>query len=188
MTVAAAALFLSLGLDTFAVAVSLGVKGTPRQKWIRIGLTFGLFEGLMPLVGLLIGRQASVFLGNAATYVAGAILIGLGAWELREAFSDEKGRAPAGASIGGRSLWLAGLSVSLDELAIGFSLGMFHVNLGLALLYIAVQAFVITFLGLRIGAHASARLAERSELAAALLLIALGIAIVVAEALGAGIA
>lgn len=188
LTLAAAALLLSLGLDTFAVAVSLGIKGTPREHWMRIGLTFSCFEGLMPVVGLVIGRQTSVFLGTAAGYVAGAVLIALGGWEMREALSEDEDAGSTTASLPSRALWLTGLSVSLDELAIGFSLGMFRLRLGVALLYIAAQAFVITFLGLRIGAKASATLAERAELVAAVLLVVLGAGIIVTEALGKGFA
>src|SRR5690349_16709667 len=105
MTIAAVALFLSLGLDTFAVAVSLGVKGVPRQLWTKIGLTFALFEGFMPVAGLLIGRRASMLLGGAAAYAAGIILIALGGWEIREAVTEPDQPAPADVSYQARSLW-----------------------------------------------------------------------------------
>lgn len=197
------ALFLSLGLDTLAVAIGLGVRGLPRARWFRIGATFALFEGVMPIVGLLIGQQLSGPLGAIATYTAGALLIALGAWEIREALvdddkADKVDKVDAGGSgtvatvtdtehhgmaeLHSRAILLTGLSVSLDELAVGFSLGLLGVALGPALLYIAAQAFVLTFAGLWLGTRIGAQLGERAELAAGIVLALLGVALVVSEA------
>ena len=48
-----AAFVVPLGFDTFAVAVLLGLRG---MRPLRPAATFTFFEGVMPLVGLLIGR------------------------------------------------------------------------------------------------------------------------------------
>ena len=178
---AAVALFVSLGLDTFAVAVGLGVKGLPRAQWRSVGLTFALFEGLMPVLGLLIGRQASASFGYTAHYSAAALLIAFGAWEIREALLDDDDDAatddPAiAAAVHLRSVWITGLSVSLDELAVGFSLGVVGVVPVVALPLIGLQAFGLTFLGLALGKRLGARLGERAELAAGVVLLVLGVA------------
>ncbi len=185
-------LFLSLGLDTLAVALSLGIAGLPRARWVRVGLSFALFEGLMPVVGLLIGRHLSGILGEVAAYAAAGLLIVLGGYEIREALADDDteqagtGASPAAMpAVGLRSTLFRGLSVSLDELAVGFSLGVLHVPLAPALGYVAVQAFVLTFVGLWLGGRVGARLGERAELAAGVLLVLLGIAMIVSEATGA---
>lgn len=184
--IATLALFLSLGLDTVAVALGLGIGGLPRSRWLRVGLTFALFEGAMPMVGLVLGRHLSGALGEIATYVAGVLLLGLGAWEIREALTDngiEEATARS-AEQQRRPLVITALTVSLDELAVGFSLGVLGVKLGPALLYIAVQAFALTFLGLSLGARVGARLGERAELAAGIVLALLGAAVIVSEATG----
>ncbi len=83
-----------------------------------------------------------------------------------------------------RPLLLTGLSVSLDELAVGFALGVLHVPLGPALIYIAIQAFALTFVGLLIGQRLGKRLGERAELAAGVVLALLGVAIFISEITG----
>ena len=200
-------LFASLGLDTLAVALTLGVAGLPRTQWAQVGLTFALFEGLMPVVGLLVGQHLSGVLGEIATYLAAVILIVVGGLEVREALAEdtaEEGQAaPAMRATGPRhpglapksdgglpgNTWRAtifrGLSVSLDELAIGFSLGVLGVPAGPALTYVAVQAFGLTFLGLWLGRRLGARIGERAELVAGVLLVLLGFALVISEATGA---
>jgi putative Mn2+ efflux pump MntP len=151
--IATAVIFVSLGLDTLAASLGLGLSRLPRHRWLRVGLTFALCEGLMPVVGLLIGKQLGSSLGAVATYCAAAILIVIGGLEIREALSEDEDDdavvVPPDDRM--RPLILTGLSVSLDELAVGFALGVLHVPLGPALAYIAVQAFALTFEGLRIG-------------------------------------
>jgi putative Mn2+ efflux pump MntP len=142
---AAVLLFLSLGLDTLAVSISLGLSGLPRLQWWRVGLVFGFFEGGMPIVGLVVGTHLSHTVGQWAGYGAAVLLILIGIQEIKEGISDDDDKP---LSIEGGNLILAGLSVSLDELAIGFSLGVLRVPVGLALGYIAIQAFVLTFVGL----------------------------------------
>ena len=185
--IATIALFVSLGLDTFAVALGLGMKGLSRDRWLKLGLTFGLFEGVMPAVGLLIGRSVTGIVGEAASYGAGVILVALGLWEIRESREvDPAGPSPKEEQS--RSSWLLGLSISLDELAVGFSLGVVGSSVGFALTYIAIQAFGVTFLGLAVGAHVGRRLKERAELVAGILLTLLGIGIIISTWTGFSLA
>jgi len=189
--VAIAVIFLALGLDTFAVAFGLGVSGLPRARWWRVGLVFAACEGLMPVIGLLIGQRLGAALGTVAGYVAAGILVLLGGREIREAIRDEgddddddEGDQAAAGRTGAGPLLLAGLSVSLDELAVGVSLGVLGAPLGLALGYIAVQAFALTFVGLALGQRLGARLGERAELVAGIALALLGVALFVRAVTG----
>lgn len=176
-------LFLSLGLDTFAVALGLGLAGSPRSQWRRIGLNFAFFEGGMPIVGLFLGRHLSGVLGEKAGYAAACLLILVGLLAIKEACGDRDDDAPS-AVMTNRHLLLTGLSVSLDELAVGFSLGVLHVALGPALAYIVVQALAITFLGLSLGSRLGERLEDKAELASGIVLTLLGAALLLNQATG----
>lgn len=177
-------LFASLGLDTLAVSIGIGVRGIPRHRWLRIGLVFALCEGLAPVIGLLVGRQLTGHFEDIAAYAAGGLLVLLGSWEISEALQDDD-RVEASLDVGSvRTVLLVGLSVSIDELAIGFALGALRVPIGLALGYIAVQAFLLTFLGLWLGSRVSRMLGERAEMAAGILLLLLGIALIIAQLSG----
>ena len=180
MTLARIGILLSLGLDTLAVSIGLGLTGIPRQRWPRVGLTFALFEGLMPLVGLALGRPLNARLGGDAEIAAAALLVLVGLLSIREALSDEETATPAH----GRPLLLTALSVSLDELAIGFTLGVLGIRLGPALAYIGAQALILTFVGLALGHRLGERLEERAELAAGLVLAALGVVLLVSALTG----
>jgi putative Mn2+ efflux pump MntP len=186
--IATIVLFASLGLDTLAVSLGVGISGLSRARWLRLGLTFAAFEGGMPIVGLLVGRRLGPNLGAFAAYLAAVLLLAIGVFAIRDALDDDgdAARSLAQASMTGRSLLLTGFSVGLDELAAGFSLGVLGAALGPALGYIAVQAFVLTIAGLFLGERVGARLGERAELASGVALCLLAVALVINEATGAG--
>ena len=180
--IASIVLFLSLGLDTLAVSVGLGLSGLARNRWWRVGLTFAFFEGLMPIGGLVVGARLGHAVGIWADYGAAALLILVGVLAIREALSDDDDDDKA-SSVEGRQLLLTALSVSLDELAVGFSLGVLHTPIGPALAYIAVQAFGVTFLGLSFGRRIGERIGERAELVSGVVLTILGIGLAVNAAM-----
>ncbi len=184
--IAAALIFLALGLDTLAVALGLGLGGLPRTRWLRVGLVFACCKGLMPIAGLLLGQGLGARLGAFATYAAAGILLVLGGLAIGEALRGDDDDGPARAALAEqpRALLLAGLAVSLDELAVGLALGVLHVPLGPALAYIALQAFVLTFIGLALGTRLGARLGGRAELVAGVTLALLGLAVLLREATG----
>ncbi len=67
------------------------------------------------------------------------------------------------------------MSISLDELAIGFTLGLMRLPATLVIALIAAQTFAVTQLGLRLGARLSERLREGAERLAGVALTVLGL-------------
>jgi putative Mn2+ efflux pump MntP len=164
---------LPLALDTFAVSAALGVAQLPRRRRLELALLMTGFELAMPVVGLLAGHGVSSALGHAAHDVAAAALVALGIYML------VAGGYEVRTNVHGLALVGLGLSISLDELAIGFSFGLLRVSLVWALVLIAVQAFVAAQLGLWLGARVGAALRERAEQVAGAALIALAVLVLV---------
>jgi putative Mn2+ efflux pump MntP len=171
------AFVLPLGLDSFAVAAAIGASGglSARTRW-RISLLFLVFEAGMPLIGLALGAPLAHVIGPAADYVAAAAVVAIGAWMLFSGESDdEEEKAGRLVSAHGVALIGLGVSISLDELAIGFSLGLTHLPLVPVIIGIGVQAFVAAPLGLRLGGRIAERYREAAERIAGVVLIALGV-------------
>ena len=165
---------LPLGLDTFAVSAALGtLQPDPRQR-LRLSLVMSGFEMAMPLAGLLLGRALGTVVGTAAEYIAIAVLALLGIWML---VHDEDEGEKAAKFVGGRGLVLiaVGLSISLDEVAMGFTIGLLHLSIWLAVVVIGLQAFVLAQLGLRLGSHISENARENTERLAGVALIGLAV-------------
>src|SRR4051794_16481217 len=146
----------------------------PRRRRFELALLMTGFELAMPVVGLLVGHGVGSALGEAARYVAAAALVGLGVYMVVGGKDDEVRTNAHGLALIG-----LGLSISLDELAIGFSFGLLDVSLAWALVLIAVQAFAAAQLGLRLGARVGEALRERAEQAAGVALIALAVVVLV---------
>ncbi len=169
------ALLLPLALDSFAVAAALGIAGLPATQRLRLSLVFAAFEGVMPLIGVGIGHAAGSTIGSLADRVAAILLIALGAYLLVADDAGEIDRATSLSRVRGLALISLGISISLDELAIGFNVGLLDLPLGAAIILIAGQAFVAAQLGVRFGARLGEQRREHVERAAAIALLAIGI-------------
>jgi manganese efflux pump family protein len=167
------AFVLPLGLDSFAVAAALGAaRPAGIAMRLRISLIFVVFEAGMPLLGLAAGAGLARVIGTAADYLAGAAVIGVGVWMLvSDDDEDISGRL---AGTHGLAVIALGVSISMDELAIGFSLGLTRLPVVPVIVAIALLALVASQLGLALGAALGERFRERAEQVAALALIALG--------------
>lgn len=170
------ALILSLGIDTLMMSISLGFvqkKGT-----VRIATTFAVAEALMPLVGLLIGRGAGHLIGRWASLVGGIALLAVAVWLIFfEDEDDEEEKIER--QLAGWMLIATAISISLDELAVGFSIGLIGVPIALTIVLIAVQAFLFTVLGLTFGSKLKPYLGEWAEKLAGIVLGLLGVWILV---------
>lgn len=171
------ALVLPLGLDTFAVAAALGAVGVDREQRNRLTLWFAAFEGGMPLLALAIGTPLGHAVGAAPQFVAAAILLVFGIRALR---GDDADPARLGLLAGrwGPGAVLLGLSISLDEFAIGLTVGLLRLPLGLMIVLIVLQAVLLTRLGLAVGRRVGERFRERAERVAGLTLIALALGLI----------
>ena len=168
-------LVVPLGLDTFAIAAALGMAGLSAHDRTRVSAIFTAFEVGMPLIGFLAGNLAGRAVGDVADYLAIAILIGLGLFMLRPQADDEEKRLSLVARTRGLAVLGLGVSISIDELAIGFTIGLLHFPVLLILVLIGIQTFVVTQLGIRLGARIGERLREGAERSAGGVLLVLGL-------------
>ena len=176
-----AALILPLAIDTCVLGTALGAAGIAKRDRLRTGLVLTAFEAGMPVAGFLVGTGVGVAISRWSDYVAAAVLAATGAWILRsggvgEEEAETKVRLLESAR--GWAIVVLGLGISLDELAIGFGVGLLHLPLLLLVGVIAIQAFVAAQLGMELGT----RLAERtrqgaSRLAGGLLVLAAALVI-----------
>jgi manganese efflux pump family protein len=177
------AFVLPLGLDSFAVAAAIGAaRPVTAGQRLRISMIFVAFEAGMPLIGLTLGSSLARAIGDIADYVAAAAVIGVGAWMLAHRDDDDEQAAGRLLATRGTAVIALGVSISLDELAIGFSLGLVRLPLIPVIIAIGVQALLAAQLGLSLGARISEHLRERAEQVAGVALILLG-GILIAERL-----
>jgi manganese efflux pump family protein len=167
----------SLGLSNFAAAIGIGISGAGARTRLRVGVIFGLFEAGMPVAGLAIGRSLARTLGHAAHWTGAALLIATGAWALCQAIHDGPHSEPAAEDQRTGRLIVTAIALSIDNLAVGFALGTYHVSLAMAAATIGAVSVALSLAGLELGARIGTRTGRYGELLSGLVLIAVGAAI-----------
>ncbi|MCL1950078.1 MAG: manganese efflux pump MntP family protein, partial [Turicibacter sp.] len=162
-------------MDAFTVAMTCGMDGTIRTlgQRLKISLIFGIFQGLLFGVGLLLYQVLS---GEATKYnslVAGGILLMLGG------HSIIGGLRPS--ELSGRrhfSIWLMfamGLATSIDALTAGITFSLLYKNSQLAILIIGGGGIALTYAGTTFGARVGHKIGKKGNIIGGLVIIALGI-------------
>jgi putative Mn2+ efflux pump MntP len=139
----------------------------------------------MPLIGVALGAPLGHALGSAAEYIASAFLIALGLYTLLSGENGNQGQRLLSMTQRGLFGVIAlGISISLDELAIGFSAGLLRLPLAPLVVAIGLQAFVVTLVGVRLGSRLGERWRDSAEHLASVALITLGATLLVLRLTG----
>jgi len=176
-----AAVILPLAIDTFVLGTALGAAGIAKRDRLRTSLILAAFEAGMPIAGFLIGAAIGGAISLWSDYVAAAALAAIGVWMLRSGGAENE-EADASvrllASARGWASVVLGLSISLDELAIGFGVGLLRLPLLLIVGLIAIQAFLAAQLGMTLGSKIAQRARYAAGRLAGLLLLSAAVLVV----------
>ncbi len=169
---------LSLAMDAFAVALSVGTQR--RNVWFRPGFRlsfhFGLFQFLMPVIGWAAGEALVGYVAHYAHWVAFGLLIYVGGKMIKESFGDGEAQEKMDPTRG-RMLVMLAVATSIDALAVGLSLAMLRVEILYPSIVIGLVAAAMTALGLAMGSRLS-RIGKRMELIGGLVLVGMGLRLV----------
>lgn len=170
-------LAVGLSMDAFAVSICKGLAlkkvTTPNMAWV--GLWFGGFQALMPIVGYAVGVQFKDQITAVDHWIAFVLLALIGGNMIRESFSKEEGCADASLSF--RKMFPLAVATSIDALAVGVSFAFLDVNIGAAASFIGVVTFLFSAAGVKVGSLFGARYKSRAELAGGIILVLLGVKI-----------
>jgi putative Mn2+ efflux pump MntP len=165
-----------LSLDSFRVSLGLGALKLRPVRQAQLVVAFGLCDGLAPLVGLLIGKSLVRYVGWWTEYFGPLALFAYGVYVIYVA------KRCAGKEAKEPNRWVVlglPLSLSLDNLIAGASLGMVGFPLLLSVAVIGAMSALMSFVGLRLGSVAVNFLRINTELlgGVALVFVALALAI-----------
>ena len=173
---------VSLSMDAFAVSVANGLtlKDFNVRHALWMGLWFGGFQFLMPLIGFLLGSTVSRYVTQFAPYISFALLTFIGGKMLLDSIKggseDEEGM-PA---LSHRALLASAVATSIDALAVGVSFAFMEgVKLLPSCLLIGCITFVISFGGAMLGSRIPGLSGKRAGIAGGLVLIGIGIKLLV---------
>ena len=161
-----------LSLDNFRVAIVLGTVPFGLKRAAQVALTFGLWDTVMPLLGLLIGHQVGRALGGVAELLGAAALGGYGLYLVITAL-----RHPEPETVDHPwALFGIPLTLSLDNLFAGASLGLLGLSPWLSATLFGVITAVMSFAGLFLGRFAARLVRIRADLLSGIALILAAVA------------
>lgn len=170
-------LAVGLSMDAFAVAVCKGLA-IGRIQWkhvMTVGLWFGGFQALMPLVGYLLGSSFAEYIAAVDHWIAMILLVLIGGNMVRE--SLDKDPEHVNPSLGFKTMLVMAIATSIDALAVGVTFAFLEVRILPAVTFIGVITFLLSALGVKIGSIFGTRYKSKAELAGGVILILLGIKI-----------
>lgn len=170
---------VGLSMDSFAMAIALGLRNA-RFEWRRackIGLFFGAFQGVMPIIGFFLGFQFYAYIASFAYWIAFLLLASIGGNMIREAFSSDVKTSCDSNDESFLALSSLSLATSIDAFAVGFSFACLRADIFISSLIIFFITFVLSFLGVKIGCICGEKYKSKAELAGGVILILTGLKI-----------
>ncbi len=171
-----------LSMDAFAVAVckGLAMKKPDKVQALIIGLYFGVFQALMPVLGWLLGTQFRVYIESVDHWVAFALLAFIGGKMIVEAVRDKPSDIPEGSSvIKHKEMLVLAVATSIDALAVGISFAALGTPIFPSAQIIGLITFCLSILGVYIGHRFGNRYEKKAEIAGGLILIGIGVKVLI---------
>jgi manganese efflux pump family protein len=170
---------VGLAMDCFAVSLGAGTtrKYASLRSILRMAFHFGLFQGLMTLLGWLAGSTISAYIAAFDHWVVLALLGCVGLRMVRSGF-DPNCEAHCVDPSRGKMLVLLCIATSIDALAVGLSLAFLSIDILSSSLIIGLVTLALSAAGLLSGHLMGVRLGKRMEIVGGLLLIGIGLKVV----------
>ena len=164
-----------LSLDSFRVSLGLGALRMTVMRRVQLIASFGLCDALAPLVGLLVGKSIVSYVGGWSEHLGPLLLCGYGAYVIYVARrSTEEGVE--------ESRWIIlglPLTLSLDNLVAGASLGLIGFRVLISIAIIGSMSSLMSALGMMLARTAVNWLRVKTELFAGVVLVFIGLTFVI---------
>lgn len=165
---------IALAMDSVAVSIASGskYKNIDLATTLKIALFFGIFQGLMPLIGYFAGGLFASLVDSFDHYIAFVILVYLGYRMIKEAqeddFEDEV------SDLKTKTLFILAIATSIDALAVGITFSFEEIDIWYAASLITLVTFVLCLIAVYIGKKLGGFLESKAEYLGGIILIILG--------------
>lgn len=165
---------VGLAMDAFAVSICKGLS-MPKMEWKKaaiIGIYFGGFQALMPVIGYFLGVGFEDKIKSIDHWIALILLSIIGINMIREAFSDED---EADDKIDFKTMIILAIATSIDALTVGVTFAFLSVNIWFSIAVIGIITFIMSIIGVKIGNVFGDKYKSKAEITGGIILILLGI-------------
>lgn len=170
---------VGLSADAFAVAVckGLSVPKVMKKHSFTVGLYFGGFQGIMPLLGFLLAFNFASYIESFDHWIAFLLLAAIGINMIKES----RGCAEElDDSFSFKSMFPMAIATSIDAMAVGISYAAIKLTtteVCQAASLIAVITFILSWIGLIIGNKFGCKFKSKAEITGGVVLVLMGLKI-----------
>lgn len=165
---------VALGMDAFSLAIGIGLKGITRRRAAILCLVIGSTHVALTFLGIYTGMLLHAPLGKLANWLGAFMLLGLGLHMLYTSVFGNSEEVSLSSTVPG--LLLFALSVSVDALSIGFSIGLRSPAFGVVSAFtFGLFACILCGLGLWVGKRFNRVAGHFGEVLGACILIGYGV-------------
>ena len=181
-------LLISVGLamDAFSVSVckGLSMKKLNLKGGIITALFFGVFQGVMPMIGYFLGSRFANVISSFSHWVSFGLLAFIGGKMIYEAIKgDDEEENDREYCLDIKELFLLAIATSIDALAVGIVFAAEKTDLLFSVTMIGVITFALSLAGVFIGHRFGSRYEKKAEIAGGIILILIGLKLLL-EGLG----
>lgn len=168
---------VGLAMDAFAVAVckGLSIRNITIKKELIVGTYFGLFQGLMPLIGFLLGTTFQDIIIKIDHWVAFILLSIIGINMIKDSLSKES--ESINDKVDFKTMLPLAIATSIDALAVGITFAFLKVNIIIASSVIAITTLLLSIIGVKIGNTFGNKYEKKAEFIGGAILILIGLKI-----------
>jgi len=168
----------SLSFDAFAVSVTDGIrnKSLKFNRILLLGIIFGLFQGIMPVIGYFAGLSVKSYVEHWDHWLAFSLLMALGLKIIYESVikkKEEENKELANLYL----LLVLGVATSIDALVVGITMPFLCTSCLVPSLIIGIITFFMSMLGVTLGNRYGEKINLNCELVGGVILCAIGIKI-----------
>ncbi len=172
---------VGLSMDAFAVSLCKGLcmKKLNLAHAAVIALFFGVFQGVMPLIGWFLGTQFERYITPVDHWIAFVLLGYIGGKMIWDALHEtgEGEACDVEPKLDLKELFILAVATSIDALAVGITFAFLKMDIVPAVLLIASITFVLSFVGVAVGYKFGNRFQKKAEIAGGAVLILIGLKI-----------
>ena len=170
---------IGLSMDAFAVSISNSMcfSGLRRNEAALTSLSFGVFQGLMPVAGYFAGRAFADVVSAFDHWIAFALLGFIGGKMIWDAVKELRApeACPVGRAFSYKLMVVQAFATSIDALAVGVSFAAMQVNILPAAGLIGCITCLLSAIGVRVVALFGDKYRAPSERIGGIVLILIGL-------------
>lgn len=165
---------ISLSMDAFAVSIckGLSVRKVQLSHALICGAWFGAFQAIMPSLGYFLGSRFEHLLNSVGPWITFILLAVIGVNMVRESFGGDEA---VDSDFSAKAMLPLAIATSIDAFAVGVGFAAMEANIVAAALLIGCTTFILSAIGVKVGAVFGDKYRAISERIGGVVLILIGL-------------